>query len=91
MKSWLQRVVFKRLWLSFVLMGLSFLGFGVGTLNLIYLLQANTEFLLAHGWRALMDGGALQLLELLITAYLSLAAYVLFKACEYRLTHWLAD
>jgi hypothetical protein len=40
---------------------------------------------------ALGDGAAQQLIELLVTAYLSMLAYVLFKACEHRLVHWLAD
>jgi hypothetical protein len=40
---------------------------------------------------ALGDGAAQQLIELLITAYLSMLAYVLFKACEHRLVHWLVD
>jgi hypothetical protein len=32
-----------------------------------------------------------QLAELLLNGYLAMAAYVVFKACEYRLSHWLAD
>ena len=90
-KRWFQRVVLRRTWLSFVVMGLAFFAFGVGSLNLFYLLQANATLLLQHGWMALMDGGLQQLLELLVTGYLSMAAYTVFKACEYRLAHWLAD
>jgi hypothetical protein len=44
-----------------------------------------------HGWRALMDGAARQFVELLVTGYLSMAAYIVFKACEYRLAHELSD
>lgn len=80
-----------RVWLSFIVMGLSFFAFGVGSLNLFYLLRANTSLVVDHGWMALMDGGAQQLAELLFTGYLSMAAYVVFKACEYRLAHWLGD
>lgn len=80
-----------RLWLSFIVLGLSFFAFGAGTLNLFYLLRANTDLVLEHGWVALMDGGAQQLVELLVTGYLSMAAYVVFKACEHRLAHWLGD
>ena len=36
-----------------------------------------------------MDGALTQLFELLATGYLSIAAYVVFKACEHRLTAWL--
>jgi len=83
--------VLGRVWLSFVVLGLSFFAFGAGTLNLFFLLRANSSLVLEHGWIALMDGGAQQLVELLVTGYLSMAAYVVFKACEYRLAHWLTD
>lgn len=91
MKKWFQRVVLRRLWLTFLTMGLSFFAFGVGTLNLFYLLRANSNLILDYGWLALMDGGLSQLFELLLNGYVSLCAYVVFKACEYRLAHWLAD
>ncbi len=80
-----------RRWLTFIVLGLSFAAFGAGTLNLFVVLKANLALLLEHGWMAAMDGGARQLAELLITGYASMAAYLVFKACEYRLTHWLAD
>lgn len=91
MRCWFQRVVLARRWLAFIVMGLSFLVFGAGTLNLFYVAHANATFLLEHGWLALMEGGALQLLEIVATALLSMAAYVVFKACEQRLVRWLAD
>ena len=91
MRTVLRRLVFGRRWLTFLVMGLAFLAFGAGTFNLFILLKANTELLLEHGWMALGDGAAQQLIELLVTAYLSMLAYVLFKACEHRLVHWLAD
>jgi hypothetical protein len=83
--------VFARRWLTFLVMGLGFLGFGAGTVNLFMLLRANADLVIEVGWQALMDGAAQQLLELLVTAYLSMAAYLVFKACEFRLVHWLAD
>ena len=91
LKRWFQRVVLRRAGLTFVVMGLSFFAFGIGSLNLFFLLQANAGLLLEHGWMAMMDGGLQQLLELLATGYGSMAAYTVFKACEYRLAHWLAD
>ncbi len=72
-------------------MGLTFFGFGVGTLNLFMLLKANSHLLATHGWQAVMDGGARQLVELLLTGYLSLACYLVFKTCEYALVRQLAD
>jgi hypothetical protein len=91
MRAWFQRVVLRRLWLTYIVLGLAFFAFGAGSLNLVYMFQANFHLLLDYGWRAVMEGGVWQLLDLLLTGYLSLAAYVVFKACEHRLSHWLAD
>nr|WP_316638733.1 hypothetical protein [uncultured Roseateles sp.] len=90
-KTWFHHLVLSRRWATFLVMGLSFFAFGAGSLNLFYLLKANTALLAEHGWQALMDGGLQQLLELLLTGYLSLLAYLVFKVCEYRLVHALAD
>ena len=90
-KRWFHRVVLSRLWLTYFVMGLSFLLFGCGTLNLIHLLQANLELISNYGWQALMEGAFRQLMELLLSGYASLLAYIVFKACEYRLVHWLGD
>lgn len=91
MKRWFQRFVLGRRWLAFIVMGLAFFGFGTGTLNLFMLLKANAELLAAHGWQAVMDGGLQQLLELLLTGYLSMACYIVFKSCEYTLVRYLAE
>ncbi|TAK90908.1 MAG: hypothetical protein EPO06_06170 [Burkholderiaceae bacterium] len=68
--------------LTFVLMGASFLVFGLISLNLIYIFHANLELLLEHGQMALWDGGLQQLIELLVSGYLALMFYLLFKLCE---------
>ena len=91
LKAWFQRVILRRYWLCFVVMGLCFLAFGLGTLNLVYVLQANAHLLVEHGWQAVMDGGLVQLLEILITGYASLFAYIVFKACECHLAHGLLE
>lgn len=91
MKKWLCRVVLKRLWLTFIVLGLSFFAFGFGTLNLFYTLNANIHLIAEHGWQAIMDGRAQQFIEMMFVGYASLAAYVVFKACEYRLAHWLTE
>ena len=87
LKRWLHRIVFARRWLTFLVMGLAFFAFGAGTFNLYMLFSANAEVISRYGWQALMDGAALQFAELVVTGYLSMAAYVVFKACEHRLTH----
>jgi len=89
LSAWFRGAVLSRRWLTFVVMGLAFFVFGSGSLNLFFLLRANGELLAEHGWQAAMDGAAQQLLELLLTGYVSLAAYVVFKACEHALVHGL--
>lgn len=91
MKSWFHRVVLSRRWLCFVTLGISFFVFGVGSLNLFFVARANVGFIARHGWQALMDGGAQQLLEVVATGYVSMLAYVVFKACEASLVRGLLD
>lgn len=91
MNKWFHRVVLSRRWVTFVALGLSFLVFGSSSLNLIFVAKANLELIAAHGWQALTEGGAQQLLELLATTYASMVAYVVFKACEYKLVHSVID
>jgi len=91
MQAWLARVVFRRVWLTFVLLVVSFLVFGAGTYNLFLFLKANLELIAEHGWQALADGAAQQFVELMFTAAASMAAYVLFKACENRLVQRLCE
>jgi len=90
LKYWFHRTVLSRRWVTFAVMGLAFFVFGVGTFNIFMLFSANLDLIAHYGWRALMDGAARQFAELVVTGYLSMAAYVVFKACEYRLTHDLA-
>ena len=90
-RAWFRRVVLAKPWLAFIVMVLSFFAFGIGTLNLFHLLSANGRFLLTYGWEAIVDGGLRQLVELLANSFLAMMAYVVFKACEHRLSHWLSD
>jgi hypothetical protein len=89
MNTLFQRVVLSRLWLTFVVLALSFLAGALGTLNLVNLLAANLRLLREYGLLALMDGALRQLLELGGQGLLSCAAYVVFKTCEHRLSDWL--
>lgn len=91
MKSWFQRAILSRRWLSFVTLGFAFFVFGIGSLNLFFVARANLNLIARHGWQALMDGGAQQLLEVLATGYVSMVAYVVFKACEASLVRGLLD
>jgi hypothetical protein len=89
--QWFRRAVLAHRGRAFLVMVAAFLAFGAGTVNLIMLLAANLRLIAAHGWIALGDGALRQLLELLLTALASLAAYVVFKACEYRLVRGLVE
>jgi hypothetical protein len=89
--QWFRRAVLAHRGRTFLVMVVAFLAFGAGTVNLIMLLAANLRLIAAHGWIALGDGALRQLLELLLTALASLAAYVVFKACEYRLVRGLVE
>ena len=82
MQRWFNRVVLSRRWATFIVLGLSFFVFGVGTVSLFMLLQANLTLVYDYGWQAVRDGGAVELVKLFVTGYVSLAAYVVFKVCE---------
>jgi hypothetical protein len=91
MKNWFYRLVLARRWATFLVMGLSFMVFGITTINLFFVASANLRLIAEHGWQALRDGAAEQLAELLVTVYVSLAAYVVFKTCEHNLVHWCSE
>ena len=91
MSAAFQRIVLSRLWLTFIVLGLSFFVFGASTVNLGLMLMANGHLLREYGWQAVMDGGLWQLAQLVATGYLSMVAYVVFKTCEHRLVHALGD
>ena len=84
-----QRVVLTRLWLTFIVLGFSFIVGALGTLNLVTLLAANLRLLREYGVPALMDGALQQLVELTLQGSTSCMAYVVFKTCEHRLSNWL--
>ena len=80
----------RRWWLAFILMGLSFVVFGLVTLNLLHTLGANLEFLSSYGFEAVREGGLWQLVGLVVSGYAAAASYVLFKLCEKVLVERLA-
>lgn len=80
-EGWLD-FLYRHTWLTFGVMGLSFLLFGFYSVNLFVLLKANIELILEYGMMALADGAAQQLAELLFAAYLSMLFFLGFKVCE---------
>lgn len=80
-----------RRWLAtYALMGVGFVSFGVVSLNLVQLFAANANFIFENGFMGLLDGGLIQLVQLVFTAYLAVACYLLFKTCEHALVERLA-
>ncbi len=80
--SRLYRFLARRWWLTLILMGCSFVLFGLVSLNLLQMLGANLSFLVRHGFDAVREGGLLQLLELVVSGYLAAVFYIVFKLCE---------
>ncbi len=79
-----------RWWLTFILLGVSFVLFGLVSLNLLHLLSANLEYLTTYGWVAVMEDGLLQLLMIVVSGYFAAACYIVFKLCEKVLVERLA-
>lgn len=86
-----RRCVFARKWRTFLAMATSFVAFGIASLNLFSLLKANVDLFIEHGTMAVMDGALAQLMQLLLSTFLSMLFYLGFKLCEYRLVHLLGD
>lgn len=82
MSALLRRLLTAHPLLTFVLMGLFAVAFGLISLNIFNVLRANLALIAEHGTMALLDGAAWQLAELVVSGYLSLGCYVLFKVCE---------
>jgi hypothetical protein len=74
--------LFRRPLVTFVLLGVFFLLFGLTSLNLFFLLKANLNLFLEYGWMVIDDGALEQLMELLGSAYLSIVFWLLFRLCE---------
>jgi hypothetical protein len=75
---------------TYLLMGLGFVVFGAASLNLVQLFVANFGFITEHGLDAVREGALRQLAELVASAYLAVAFYLLFKTCEHALVQRLA-
>ena len=90
MSTLFQRLILSRRRATFLLLGISFLIFGASTINIGQLLMSNTRLLREYGWQAVTDGALWQLAELVSSGYLGMAAYVVFKTCEHRLSDWLS-
>ncbi|GAC1570960.1 MAG: hypothetical protein NVS3B3_24790 [Aquirhabdus sp.] len=73
--------------LTFILMTVSFLLFGILTLDLARVVTLNADYIVSNGWMGLIDGGLRQFIELGLSAAAAMVFYLLFKLCEQVLTH----
>jgi hypothetical protein len=78
----LRRLLLSHPVVTFGVMGVSFAGFSLLTLNVFHLLSANLDYIARDSLMALMEGAGLQLAELIASLAVALAFYLLFKACE---------
>ena len=76
------RLLLRHWWLALLIMGASFVLFGIASLNLVGVLQANLRFLAEHGLDAVREGALAQLAELAVYGYAAAAFYVVFKVYE---------
>ena len=86
MRRWLQLSSYNA-FVLFLLMGVCAACFAWNSYNLAHLAMANVRFLSEAGLLAIMEGGLLQLAEIIFHGVLSLAFYLGFKACEVELVH----
>ncbi len=71
----------------FVIMGLFAGLLAWNTIDLAQVAMANLRFITQFGTMALLDGGLLQLAEIIVRGVVSLTAFLGFKACEVELVH----
>jgi hypothetical protein len=77
--------------LTFVLMVLFFLLFGITSVNLFVLLKLNIDLFVQYGLMVIADGALEQLLDLLASAFLSIVFYLVFKVFERLLVERLTE
>ena len=68
--------------LTFFIAMIAALVFGLSSYNIFFLLKANITLVVDYGMMALIDGAFRELIILLLYGIVSMAAYVLLKACE---------
>lgn len=73
------------------LMTISFLTFGYLSFNLFFMFQANVSVIKEHGFMVLKDGAAVQLLQIILTAFMGVIFYTLWKLCERLILDWLTQ
>lgn len=73
------------------LMTFSFLGFGYFSVNLFLVFKANVAFINEYGAMAIQEGAAQQLGQLVLSAFVSVLFYAVWKVGERLLVDWAVD
>jgi len=68
--------------LTYVLMGIFFILFGITSVDLFFMLKANVNLFLEYGAMVIADGALQQLFELIGLLALSAGFFVLCAVCE---------
>jgi hypothetical protein len=79
---WLPGFLYRHPVLTFVVMGATFILFGLTSVNLYMLLAANVGLVIEYGTQALADGALEQLADLLGSTVLATLLFLLFMLCE---------
>jgi len=69
-------------------MAVCFLGFGYFSFNLFFLFQSNLVLIQSFGLLALQEGAAIQLLKIVMSTFMSVIFYTVWKVCERLLVDW---
>ncbi|MES9942488.1 MAG: hypothetical protein ABW104_11935 [Candidatus Thiodiazotropha sp. 6PLUC2] len=80
----------KRPILTLLLLMISALAFGLMTVNIFRLFAANWNFITTYGVVALSEGALWQTMELLLTGFLSIIFFLLFRFSEEILIGWVS-
>lgn len=67
---------------TFVLTGAFFLLFGVTSVSLFVLLKMNIGLFINYGFDVIEDGALAQLVQLVVSAIVSVGSFVMFSICE---------
>lgn len=74
--------LYRHLLLTYLLMGLFFMLFGISSVDLFFTLRANINLFIEYGAMVIDDGALTQLIELIGMAILSLALFAACATCE---------
>lgn len=73
---------------ALVVLTFCFLMFGYFSVNIFVILEANIDLINRFGFRALVDGAAVQFLSIILSAFVCVFFYSAWKVCERLIVQW---